>query len=562
MTAAAAVILCFLAYAAGYLVYSRFIAIRVFALSPDHPTPAHVLEDGVDYVPTHRLVLFGHHYASITGLSPMLGPAIAVIWGWLPAMLWVVCGSILIGCVHDFGALVVSVRARGMSIGAIAEGLMGRRAKALMHAIIFFAISLAMGVFAYVVSLLYSTEYYPESVVPSGVILALALIIGWAVRKRGFNLWLLISIAFVLTLLAVVASPLIPIRWSSVEGWTFILLAYAYLASVLPVWQLLQPRDFLNSLLLYLGLGLTYIGFFVLRPDFVAPLVETHPAGAPPMYPFVFIVIACGAASGFHSLVSSGTTAKQLDRESHARPIGYGAMIGESLLGLAAVLACTAGFVSPEIWRHHYADWASMQGLGNSMSAFIEGATRFVSTIGVPEQFARTLIAVVVVSFALTTLDSATRLLRYNIEEIAASVRIPALRNRYLSSIVAVVAIGFFALLKVDGQAVGLSLWQLFGSTNQLLAGLALLVVSLYLIERRRISLPYLLPMLFMMVTTLVAMVSKLRAFAAAGNTTLLGVGAVITVIAVWLVVESVLAVHRYRRSPPVDSLEVTLPDV
>jgi carbon starvation protein len=236
-------------------------------------------------------------------------------------------------------------------------------------------------------------------------------------------------------------------------------------------------------------------------------------------------------------------------------------MIGESLLGLAAVLACTAGFVSPDVWRHHYADWASMQGLGNSMSAFIEGATRFVSTIGIPEQFARTLIAVVVVSFALTTLDSATRLLRYNIEEIGASVRFPPLRNRYLSSIVAVVAIGFFALLKVDGQAVGLALWQLFGSTNQLLAGLALLVVSLYLIERRRISLPYLLPMLFMMVTTLVAMVSKLRAFAAAGNTTLLSVGAAITVIAVWLVVESVLAVNRYRRSPPVDSLEVSLPD-
>jgi carbon starvation protein len=562
VTAAAAVILCFLVYAAGYLVYSRFIADRVFALRPDYSTPAHVLEDGVDYVPTHRLVLFGHHYASITGLSPMLGPAIAVIWGWLPAMLWVVVGSILIGCVHDIGALVVSVRARGMSIGAIAEGLIGRRAKSLMHAIIFFAISLAMGVFAYVVSLLYSTAYYPESVVPSGVILVLALIIGWAVRKRGFNLWLLISLAFVLTLLSVVVSPLIPIRWSSVEGWTLILLAYAYLASVLPVWQLLQPRDFLNSLLLYLGLGLTYVGFFVLRPEFVAPVVDTHPAGAPPMYPFVFIVIACGAASGFHSLVSSGTTAKQLDRETDARPIGYGAMIGESLLGLAAVLACTAGFVSPEIWRHHYADWASMQGLGNSMSAFIEGATRFVSTLGLPEQFARTLIAVVVVSFALTTLDSATRLLRYNLEEIGASIHSRALGNRYVSSMAAVVAIGFFALLKVDGQAVGLALWQLFGSTNQLLAGLALLVVSLYLIERRRISLPYLLPMLFMMVTTVVAMVSKLRAFAAAGNSTLLGVGAAITIIAVWLVVESVLAVNRYRRSPPVDSLEVTLPDV
>lgn len=561
MTAPVAVILCLLVYAGGYFFYSRFIAQRVFSLRSDHATPAHTLEDGIDYVPTHGLVLFGHHYASITGLSPMLGPAIAVIWGWFPAMLWVVFGAILIGCVHDFGALTVSVRARGMSIGAIAEGLMGRRAKSLMHAIIFFGISLAMGVFAYVVSLLFSEDYYPESVVPSGVILTLALIIGWLVRKKGFNLWVLISAAFVLTLGAVLISPLIPVRWASVEGWTVILLAYAYLASVLPVWQLLQPRDFLNSLLLYLGLGLTYVGFFVLRPEFVAPVVDTHPEGAPPMYPFVFIVIACGAASGFHSLVSSGTTAKQLARETHARPIGYGAMIGESLLGLAAVLACTAGFTSPAMWKHHYSDWASMQGLGNSMSAFIEGSTRFVSTLGVPVQFARTLIAVVVVSFALTTLDSATRLLRYNLEEIGASVRFRPMKNRFFSSIVAVVAIGFFALFKVDGRAAGLALWQLFGSTNQLLAGLALLVVSLYLIQRRRFSLPYLIPMFFMMVTTLIAMTSKLRQFATEGHTTLLAVGSAITVIALWLNVEAILAVNRYRKSPPVESLDIELPE-
>ncbi len=561
MTAVVTVLACFAFYAIGYLVYSKFLAHQIFELRADHPTPAHTLEDGIDYVPTHPLVLFGHHFASITGLSPMLGPAIAVIWGWLPAMLWVVCGSVLIGCVHDFGALVVSVRGEGKSIGAIAEGLMGRRAKSLMHAIIFFGIALAMGVFAYVVSLLFSPAYYPESVVPSGVILLAALAIGWLVRKRGFNLWLLIAAAFALTLVSVLLSPLIPVKWNSVEGWTLVLLAYAYLASVLPVWQLLQPRDFLNSLLLYLGLGLTYIGFFVLRPQFVAPVVDIHPPGAPPIYPFVFIVIACGAASGFHSLVSSGTTAKQLDRETQARPIGYGAMIGESLLGLAAVLACTAGFVSTDIWRQHYHDWGSMQGLGNSMSAFIEGSTRFVSTLGFPEQFARTLIAVVVVSFALTTLDSATRLLRYNIEEIGASIRFKPLSNRYLSSIVAVVAIGFFALLKIDGQSMGLALWQLFGSTNQLLAGLALLVVSLYLIQRRRFALPYLIPMFFMMVTTVIAMTSKLRTFAADSNTTLLVVGSTITLIALWLIVEAVLAVRRYMVEPPVTDLDITMPE-
>ena len=562
-----AVLACFAFYIVGYVFYSRFLATKVFALRADHPTPAHTMEDGIDYVPTHKMVLFGHHYASITGLSPMLGPAIAVIWGWLPAMLWVVFGAILVGCVHDFGALVVSTRARGMSIGAIAESLMGKRAKSLMHAIIFFAIALAMGVFAYVVALLFSagstpeTTYYPEAVVPSGLILLLALTIGWLVRRKGYNLWILISIAFVVTLAVVIASPMMPVKWASVGGWTWILLAYAWLASVLPVWSLLQPRDFLNSLLLYLGLGLTYIGFFVLRPEFASPIIDTHPEGAPPLYPFVFVVIACGAASGFHSLVSSGTTAKQLDRETDARPIGYGAMVGESLLGLASVLACTAGFVSVGAWKTHYHDWGSIQGLGNSMSAFIEGCTRFVTTLGIPEAMARNLIAVVVVSFALTTLDSATRLLRYNIEEIGATLRIRALGNRYLTSSLAVGAISFFAFYKIDGKSAGLALWQLFGSTNQLLAGLALLVVSLYLIERRRFALPYLIPLVFMMITTVIAMTTNLRSYAAEGNTTLMIVGGIISFIAAWLVVEAVIALRRYWRSEPVESLDIAMPE-
>ncbi len=562
-----AVLACFAVYIVGYVFYSRFLATKIFALRADHPTPAHTMEDGIDYVPTHKMVLFGHHYASITGLSPMLGPAIAVIWGWLPAMLWVVFGSIFIGCVHDFGALVVSTRARGMSIGAIAESLMGKRAKSLMHAIIFFAIALAMGVFAYVVALLFSagstpeTTYYPEAVVPSALILLLALTIGWLVRRKGYSLWTLISIAFVVTLLVVIASPMMPVKWASVGGWTWILLAYAWLASVLPVWSLLQPRDFLNSLLLYLGLGLTYIGFFVLRPEFASPIIDTHPEGAPPLYPFVFIVIACGAASGFHSLVSSGTTAKQLDRETDARPIGYGAMVGESLLGLASVIACTAGFVSVGAWKTHYHDWGSIQGLGNSMSAFIEGCTRFVATLGIPEAMARNLIAVVVVSFALTTLDSATRLLRYNIEEIGATLRIRALGNRYLTSSLAVGAISFFAFYKIDGKSAGLALWQLFGSTNQLLAGLALLVISLYLIERRRFALPYLIPLVFMMVTTVIAMTTNLRKYYAEGNSTLLFVGGIISFIAVWLVVEAVIALRRYWRSEPVKSLDIAMPE-
>jgi carbon starvation protein len=556
-----AVLLCFLAYFLGYRFYARFLSKSVLSLRSGAITPAHAMEDGVDYVPTHRVVLFGHHYASITGLSPMLGPAIAVIWGWLPAMLWVVLGSLLIGCAHDFGSLVLSARARGRSIGVVAEGLMGRRAKSLMHAIIFFGVSLAMGVFAFVLGTLFTPDFHPEAVLPSVVILVLALAIGWAARRKGLNLWLMIAVGFVLVLLVVALSPGLPLLWASRSGWIWVLLAYAWLASVLPVWSLLQPRDFLNSLLLYLGLGLTFVGFFVLRPDFAAPPVDPSPAGAPPLFPFVFIVIACGAASGFHSLVASGTTAKQLDRETDAKLIGYGGMVGESLLGLAAVLACTAGFASSGAWSAHYASWDALSGLGSKMGSFIDGAASFVSVLGIPPATARALIAVMVVSFALTTLDSATRLLRYNIEEIGQTLHLRPLRSRYLSTTLAVAAIAFFAFYEIDGQAAGLALWQLFGSTNQLLAGLALLVVSLYLIQRRRRSLPFLLPMLFMMVTTLTAMTLKLRDFARQGQLLLMVVGICITLIAGWLAVEAVLALRRYARGDRTDALDLPIDD-
>ena len=557
--AAPAVLLCFVLYALGYLVYARFLSRKVFGLRPHVTTPAHLLEDGVDYVPTRRFVLFGHHFASITGLSPMLGPAIAVIWGWLPAMLWVVLGALLVGCVHDFGALVVSVRAQGKSIGCVGEGLMGSRAKSLLHAIIFFGVSLAMGVFVYVVSVLFAGDY-PQSVMPSAVILVLALVVGWLVRNRNVSFGWLIGVCFVLILLAVNVSPSIPLHWQNQVGWAWVLLAYAWVASVLPVWSLLQPRDFLNSLLLYLGLGLIYGGFFVLRPEFAAPVIAISPEGAPPMFPFVFIVIACGAASGFHSLVSSGTTAKQLDRETDARPIGYGGMLGESLLGLTAVLACTAGFASRGEWQKYYHSWDEANLLGAKIGAFIEGSTRFVSGLGLPQDLARTFIAVVVVSFALTTLDSATRLLRFNIEEIGQTLRIRAFGNRVLSSTVAAAAIAFFAFYEIDGSSAGLALWQLFGSTNQLLAGLALLVVALYLIERRRPSLPYLIPMVFMLVGTLTAMAIKLGDFYNQGQWLLLVVGSAITLTAIWLIVEAGLALGRYRRRSREVALDISLP--
>lgn len=551
MSATIATVFCFVAYLLGYQLYAKRIARRVFRLDPDAVTPAYAQRDGMDYVPSRKYVLFGHHYASIAGLSPMLGPAIAVIWGWVPAMLWVVFGTLFIGAVHDFSALVVSMRAEGKSIGKVADSVIGPRARSLFHAIIFFLIALAMGVFVQVVSQLFSAAYYPESAFPTAALMVLAVMLGVLFYKKGLPLAPLTAVGFLLTLGALSLGLALPRPDLSVDSWSTVLLLYAFCASALPVWLLLQPRDYLNSLLLYLGLAGIFGGFMLLQPDFVAPAFDPNPAGAPPMYPFVFIVIACGAVSGFHGLVSSGTTAKQISRETDATFIGYGGMIGESLLGLAAVLACTAGFVSVGAWNDHYASWNVAQGLGQSMAAFINGSGLFISQLGVPEATARAFVALVAVSFALTTLDSGTRLLRYNIQEVSETIGVPAIGSRYVASALAVFFIGFFAFFRVDGQSAGLMLWALFGTTNQILGSLTLLTVTLYLMQRRANYLYTLIPMAFMLVTTLVAMVYNIGLFYETGNLLLLGVGIILLLLAAWLVVEAAIRFARIRAGAP-----------
>jgi carbon starvation protein len=547
MEPVAVLLICFVLYAVGYRFYAGFLARKVFELRSDAVTPAHAQADGVDYVPTNKFVLFGHHYASITGLSPMLGPAIAVIWGWVPALMWVVLGTIFVGAVHDFGALVLSARARGMSIGVVAEDVIGTRAKSLFHAIIFFLVALAMGVFIHVVATLYTPEFHPEAVFPSAALMVMAVLAGVMIYKLRCRLAPLTVAAFVIMLGLIWVATVIPRPDLGIESWKWILIVYCFLASVLPVWLLLQPRDYINSLLLYLGLAASYTGLFLLRPSFAAPALQTHPEGAPPLFPFVFIVIACGAISGFHGLVSSGTTAKQLDRETHARFIGYGGMVGESLLGLLSVLACTAGFATSHLWSQHYQSWHAAQGLGRNIGAFIAGTGHFLERLGVPAQVGEAFIALVVVSFALTTLDSATRLLRFNISEIGETLGIKAMGNRTVASTVACAAIGFFAFYKVDGRPAGLILWELFGTTNQILGGLILLAITVYLMRRKKPFVYTLIPMIFMLVSTVSAMVIKIREFYRDGHYLLLVLGLIILVLALWLAGEAVFRMKRVR---------------
>jgi len=545
--------------ALAYRWYGRWLTTRVFPLDDSEPTPAHTLRDGRDFVPAPPLVVFGHHFASIAGLGPLLGPAIAVIWGWVPALLWIVLGCIFVGAVHDLGCMYSSLRNRARSVADLAYDVAGARARALFLLFGVFALALAMGVFVINIANLFAPGaggaeggHVPEAVLPSVALIAIALAVGVLFYRYRVSLAKLTLPALLASLLCVWLGVQYPITslfgWElTAPLWTYLLLGYALAATLLPVWVLLQPRDYLNSFQLFLGMGLLLTGAVMGGFTLSAPAFNPAPAGAPPMFPLLFITIACGAVSGFHSLVASGTTVRQLDRQSHALPIGYGGMLTEGLLATLALLAVAAGLGNE--WQARYPDWLTAG--KSALANFVHGAGALVSAVGVPLALAKVFVATVAVGFALTTLDTGARLIRYNLQELGRAWRITPLVNPTLSTLLAVGLIGFFALLKapdpVTGElkSVGALLWQLFGASNQLLAALSLLVVSLYLRSLGRPTLYTLLPMCLMLVATLTALVIGMQGFAAKGNTLLLGVSAVIFTLAVWLVGEAIVAWRR-----------------
>ncbi|MDQ6962297.1 MAG: carbon starvation protein A [Mariprofundaceae bacterium] len=532
----------------------RILARKVFELNDDNPTPAHTLRDDVDYMPSNKYVLFGHHYASIAGLAPMLGPAIAVIWGWAPALCWVVLGTLLVGAVHDFSALVLSIRHQGQSVGSIAKDVIHPRARILFLLVISFLVALAMGVFILVIAGLMAAPdpnniaptSHPEAVLPTFSLMVIAMMIGFLIYKKNLPMWPLIAIGFVLMILSTWFGLSHPVAGVTASTWIWTLLAYAFVASVLPVWLLLQPRDFLNSLLLYLALFAMLIGFFLLSPDWAAPAFNPEPIGAPPILPFLFIIIACGAVSGFHGLVASGTSSKQLDKESDAPFIGYVGMIGESLLALLAVLATTAGaFGSRAEWEQFYISWDQAAGLHQKLGVFIQGNGHFLSQLGIPLDMAMAFISVIVVGFAMTSVDTGARLLRFNVQEIGQTLGLKALNNRYLATAIAVAAIGFFAFFEMNGKPAGLFLWTLFGTTNQILAGLTLLTVTIYLYRKKKPIWYTLLPMLLVMGATISAMVMGMIDAFSQQQWLLASVASLIFLLAIWVIIEACIAVQR-----------------
>lgn len=605
----------------AYRTYGRFLSTRILGLDAQRITPAHTKTDGVDYVPTHPGVLFGHHFASIAGLGPIVGPAIAVMWGWGPALLWVIFGSIFLGAVHDLATLYASLRHEGRGIGDLTDEVIGPRARILFLIIIFFLLALAMGVFTLFMTKLF-TDLSPQAVVPTMSLIVIAVLIGLLVYRWKWPLGRVTAIGLLLMFISLFVGLEMPApvyrmfitddavsqaiatnddpefpsvagqrgtrplpvaeyfekraasdpsyagfgqkildaRTEAMDNWTYVLLAYAFIASVLPVWLLLQPRDYINSYQLYLGLGAILLGLVLWRPQITVAPFATQANVSEPMLPFLFITIACGAISGFHSLVSSGTTVRQIRCESHARLIGYGAMLTEGFLAVLVILACVGG-LSGERFAQVYGG-SQVDGLG----AFLGGAGAIISkpflwmggAFNVPEAtivaFSTAFIAVVVVSFAMTTLDSATRLLRFNVEELGKVLRFAPMRNRYVASAIAVVAIGCFAFIKINGQPAGQTLWQLFGTTNQLLAAIGLLVVSIMLYKMGKPIVYTLVPMLLMVASVGWAMVYKLNEFyhqgfgkGDLGGKFLFFVGASLLALSVWLMVEGVLAFRRYH---------------
>jgi len=542
-------------FALAYRFYSVYLAEKVYALDPGFVTPAHEFEDGVDYVPTNRHVLFGHHFTSVAGAAPIVGPAIAVVWGWVPALLWIVLGTVFAAGVHDTGSLVVSVRNKATNIGTLAQTVINPRSRNLFLAVIFFLLTLVNAVFAIVIGTLFDSS--PEAVIPIFAEIPLAIFIGQYIHRSNSSA-LVPSIVGVIVLYAlIVVGIAYPIDISGVAEamgmsartlWIIILFIYTWIASRIPVWILLQPRDYINSHQLFIALAVIFLGVLIGMDTMTAPAFNSV-EGPRNWFPFLFVTIACGAVSGFHSLVSSGTTSKQLDRDTDARYVGYMAALGEGSLALGAVLATTAGIGIVGLdWGAQYADFATASdgALGN----FTQGVAGFASNIGVPIAYGTVFAAVVVISFAATTLDTGVRLQRYIIQEIGEIIgNGPLSRNLNLSTTLAVLLPLGLALAPAgenDTLAFG-RLWTLFGTTNQLTAGLALAVIAVWVTKGGRNAMAQIVPLTFLLFMTVWALIINLREFVSNRDWLLAPLDLAILVLAGWLIVEAVVAIRNAR---------------
>jgi carbon starvation protein len=557
------ILICGGGYLVAYHTYGQFLAKKIFKLDKDVSVPSVAFKDGIDFVPTRKGIIFGHHYTSIAGTGPIVGPAIGIIWGWLPAILWVFLGSIFMGAVHDFGTMVVSLRNEGKSISEAAAKYINMRVRFIFFCIVFLALLIVIAIFGVVIAAVFTR--FPSAVVPVWLQIPIAMGLGYAVYKKTANVTISTFAAVIGMYLCIAIGSKIPVTFGTVLGipptgvWVIILLIYAWVASTLPVTVLLQPRDYINAWQLFIAMGLLVAGAVIASVSgdlpLVAPMVNTNlPPDTPPIWPFLFVVIACGAISGFHSLVASGTSSKQVAKETDSLFVGYGSMLLEGFLAVLVLVCVGAGIgmalkidggeilTGQQAWQHQYNTWMGAKGLTDKIEPVVIGAANMMGKLGLPESVGITLMGVFIASFAGTTLDTSTRIQRYVISELATDLRIPVLGNRWAATSFAVLtAAGLAFATGADGTG-AMKLWPLFGSANQLLAALALLVVTLYL--KGKGGLKYVItavPCLIMLVITSWAMVRNEMDFINQGNWLLVVIGAGISILAIWMIIEAVM---------------------
>jgi carbon starvation protein len=492
----------------AYVIYGRYLQ-RLFGVDPTRKTPAHTQRDGVDYVPTRLPVLFGHHFASIAGAGPIVGPVLAAYLGWGPVVLWIIFGCIFIGAMHDFASLFLSIRHGGRSIGKVIEEQLGFAGRQIFLLFSWSALILVVAIFAIFVANTFVAQ--PAVATASLLFIAMAPIFGFLVGRVRVQILPATLIFVPLLFLSIWLSTKIPLDLVAMgmtpaaakSTWLVVLFIYAGVASVVPVWVLLQPRDYLNSYLLYAMMIAGFLGIMVARPTFQMPAfmgwsAMNHKGHIAHLFPILYVTVACGACSGFHALVSSGTTAKQLDSERHMGAIGYGGMLVEGGLALMALISVAV------LTRDDY-----MAGLGASSPVvlFARGLASFTTRIGLKPEVGMTFFALAIAAFLLTTLDTATRLTRFVWQELflpreghaaePRGVTSNVLGNPFVATAIVILLSGYLAF---SGNA--REIWPVFGASNQLLAALTLLIVTLYLVRKKANFWVALLPMIFMSTIT------------------------------------------------------------
>jgi carbon starvation protein len=556
----------------GFRFYSKFIGSRIFDIDDTNiPMPSKTFEDGIDYVPTKKHILFGHHFTSIAGAAPIIGPCVAAFWGWLPALIWILVGTVFMGAVHDFGALVTSVKEKGRSIADIASTTISKRARLMFLVFIIFLVWLVLAVFAMAIADLFVG--IPSSVIPINIEIIIALIMGYLLYKKKLSSLIPSLVALLVLYFFIWVGTLYPIDFTSSMNnqdaknlWILILFIYSAIASLLPVWTLLQPRDYINSHQLFVGLTLLFLGIFVAQPIVDAPAIRSFSeSDTPSLFPLLFVTIACGAISGFHGLVSSGTSSKQLEKLSDARIVGYGGMIGEGTLALASTIAAVAGIslvaeanlpsvgvVSDLNWAVYYDSWEHAS--SNKATAFVLGGGALLESLGISMNMANTIMAVLVISFAATTLDTATRIQRFILNEFGLVTKIKFLSNRFFATAIAIIPailLAFWNFSDPGSGAIrqaGWILWPIFGASNQMLGALTLMVLTLYYWQKKKPILPLLIPMLFILAITFTALI--INAFKFFGENTILFVLTILLIFLIlWMVYEGINKVLEIRRT-------------